>query len=210
MEDQITTTKKQSRFSLFNAIIILIMLLALLGAVYLLLINKAKNTVKSGEPIITQLKELKRYETSAFTIEQIIEAGDEGNQFRDILFGDRILLIAHGEVIAGFDLSGLTDENLKIRNDSVTLTLPAPVILLTRLDNEKTRVYDRQRGFLTQGNKDLESEARRSAEETIRKAACDGRILETASDNAKRQLAAIIKSFGFIEVTIEIPRGECN
>lgn len=200
---------KRKPISIFQIILLLIFSALLIGSVYFLIFKKAKVNVRSGEPIITQLRELKRYETSSFTVEQIIEAGEEGNRFQEILFGDRILLIAHGEVIAGFDLSGLTDENIVVENERVRLTLPAPKIILTRLDNEKTRVYDRDQGFLTQGNKDLESEARRSAEATIRKSACDGGILETASNNAKSQLEALIKTFGFTQVTIEIPRGTC-
>ena len=201
------STKKSP--GLFQLLIILILSLILCVGIYFLLFRKADDIIRSGDPIITQLKEMKRYETSAYTIEQIIDAGKEGNTFQDILFGDKILLIAHGEVIAGFDMSTLTEESISVSDKTVTVTLPAPKILLTRLDNEKTRVYDRKQGLLTQGNKDLESEARRSAETAITKAACDGGILESASTNAKNQLTALIKAFGFTEVTIIIPRGSC-
>lgn len=186
---------------------LLVILLALV--VYLLFFQQKQTTIESGEPIITELRKLQRYEASAFTIEQIIEAGDQGNRFQEILFGDRILLIAHGEVIAGFDLSGLSEDDIDVSGNSVTLTLPAPMILLTRLDSEKTRVYDRDQGLLTQGDKDLESEARLSAEQTIQQAACDGGILEAATENARSQFTALIKAFGFTSVTVEIPRGTC-
>ena len=148
----------------------------LLVGIYFLFFNKKPAvTIKNGDSVITQIRSLNRYESSEFTIEKIIEAGSsDGNAFKQVLFGDKILLIANGKVTAGFDFSKLGNDDIKVEGDTLTLTLPAPEILATRLDNKKTRVYDRRQGFLTQGNKDLESIARLSAENSIRSAACEG------------------------------------
>lgn len=163
----------------------------------------------SSKSVIKELRELNRLETASFTIEKVIDAGTNGNTFQEVLFGDRILLIAHGEVIAGFDLSKLEEENVRIEENKLTLTLPEPQILLTRLDNEQTRVYDRQLGLLTRGSDDLESEARQAAEEEIREAACNGDILDEASKNARSQLTALFKTLGFASVVVEVPTASC-
>ena len=55
--------------------------------------------------VIKEMRSLQRLETASFTIEKIIDGGTSGNVFQQFLFGDKILLIAHGQVIAGFDLS---------------------------------------------------------------------------------------------------------
>ena len=163
----------------------------------------------SSKTVIKELRELNRLETASFTIEKVIDAGTNGNRFQEILFGDRILLIAHGEVIAGFDLSQLDEGDVMINDRSLTLTLPEPQVLVTRLDNEETRVYDRQQGLLTRGSEDLESEARLVAEQQIREAACTGGILDEASKNARSQLTALFKTLGFSSVVIETPVGSC-
>ncbi len=87
------------------------------------------------------------------------------------------------------------------------MTLPVPEIFSVRLDNEKTRVFDRDQGFLTKGNLNLEAEARQQAEQSIRAAACEGDILNTAEKNVKSQLEIIFKAAGFTEVTI-VPASE--
>lgn len=167
------------------------------------------NTRMSSRTVIKEMRALNRLETASFTIEKVIDSGTTGNRFQELLFGDRILLIAHGEVIAGFDLSNLQEENIEIDGQSIRMTLPSPTILLTRLDSDETRVYDRRQGLLTKGSEDLESTARQEAEKAIREAACQGGILNEASKNARNQLTALFKTLQFTTVMIEIPSGSC-
>lgn len=163
----------------------------------------------SSPAVIKQLKSLNRYETASFTIEKIIDAGTSGSEIRELLFGDKLLLIAHGEVTAGFDLASMKDSDAEIIGSKISLNLPAPQILSSGLDNEKTRVYDRREGILTHGDKDLESKARSAAESAVNKAACEGGILEQAAVNGRNQITVFLKALGFKEIIIHIPPARC-
>lgn len=163
----------------------------------------------SSRTVVKEMRALNRLETASFTIEKVIDSGTTGNRFQELLFGDRILLIAHGEVIAGFDMSQLPEENIAVDGTTIRMTLPSPVILVTRLDSDETRVYDRQQGLLSKGEKDLESNARLEAEKAIRVAACEGGILNEASKNARTQLTTLFKTLQFTSVVINIPSGSC-
>ena len=159
--------------------------------------------------VIKQMQELNRIETASFTIEKIIDAGTTGSKLKNFLFGDKILLIAHGKVIAGFDLSTISQDDVKIDGKNLTVRLPKPQILITSIDNSQTRVYDRTQGILSTGQKDLESEARQAAEKSITDAACQAGILKQATDSARKQLTAFFGALGFENVTLEIPQGSC-
>ena len=159
--------------------------------------------------VIKEIRNLQRIETASFTIEKVIDGGTSGNTFEQLLFGDKILLIAHGQVIAGFDLSQISEKEIEIKANTIRLTLPKPQVLVTTLDNTQTRVYDRTRGILNPGDKDLESKAREAAQNSIREAACKGNILKQASDNARKQLTAFLSALGFTQVSIEIPEATC-
>jgi hypothetical protein len=164
----------------------------------------------SRDAVIKEMRQLGRLETSSFTIEKIIEAKkDGGGPWRNILFGDKLLLIANGEVVAGYDLSGLTEADVEKVSGSLRVKLPAPQILSVRLDNEKTRVYDRDQGLLSRGDKDLESEARLAAEQSIRDAACAAGILREAEENAVKQLKAVLGALGYPDSIIQSPAGTC-
>ena len=164
---------------------------------------------RNGAAVVKEMKSLNRLETAQFTIEKIIDAGTSGNAFQDLLFGDRLLFIAHGQVIAGFDLSKLTEDDISVSDAEISITLPQPEIFFVRLDSEQSRVYDRDQGLLTRGDKDLESAARLEAEKTIRQAACESGILTEATENGRKQLTTILRSFGFETVTINVPVGSC-
>ncbi|MDQ3018326.1 MAG: DUF4230 domain-containing protein [bacterium] len=168
---------------------------------------------KFGEraAVIRQVQSLNRLETASYSVDKIIEAGTGYNKIKEFLVGDRILLVAHGEVIAGFDLTELTDKSFSGSGEKIKISLPAPKILVTRIDNSKTRVFDRDQGVLTKGDLNLEAEARQQAESAIQTAACEGGILDQATKNAREQLTIIFKSAGFTDVTIETPQiGSCK
>ncbi len=165
----------------------------------------------SGTAVVTEIQQIGRLETAVYTIEKVIDAGTQGSAFEEFLFGDRILLIANGQVIAGIDFAQITAENIQIDQEqsSITISAPAPQIFFTRLDNEATRVYDRSQGLLTQGEQDLESTARAQAEVVIRDAACESGILQTAEASARQQLEQLLSAMGYQQVTINIPEGQC-
>lgn len=163
----------------------------------------------SRASVVKEIQSLDRLETASFTIEKIVEAGQGGNVFQNLLYGDRILLIAHGKVVAGVDFSSLTEKDIRINGDKLTITLPAPIIFSATLDNSKTTVYDRTQGLLSRGNKDLESAARSAAEKSIREAACEGGILVEAKDNAVKRITQLFQFAGFVEVTVNISQGNC-
>jgi hypothetical protein len=164
----------------------------------------------SQSSVVLEMQKLNRMETAQFTLEKIIDAGYQGNFFQNILYGDRILLIAHAEVIAGFDMAKLTNDDIEIDNNELTIRMPAPEILFSVLDNSKTRVYDRRTGFLAADDKNLESQARAQAETAVRQDACEAGILDDAVINGKAQLELLFKTAGFGKVTITTRAGTCN
>lgn len=164
----------------------------------------------SRTSVVKEVQRLGRLETTSFTIEKVIEAGTTGGKLKTLLFGDRILLIAHGQVIAGFDLTKMREEDIVVDGTSLHMRLPGPEILVAALDGEKTQVYDRKLGLLTKGDKDLEAEARLQAEIAIRAAACDAGIFATATESGKRQLATLFTALGFTEVVIDAAVSACR
>jgi len=160
--------------------------------------------------VIKQVQLLSRLETASFSIDKVIEASTGYTGFRELLFGDKLLLVAHGKVVAGFDLSTMKPEDFAGSGSSINIRLPMPLILSTVIDNSQTRVFDRSQGFLTKGDLNLESEARQQAETAIRLAACEGGILNEANSNAQKQLEIIFKSAGFISVSVSTQAGDCG
>jgi hypothetical protein len=113
------------------------------------------------------------------------------------LFGDKILFVAHGTVIAGIDMQKLNPEDMRFENGVLTVRLPPTEILIATLDNEKSYVYDRQTGVLNRPDPNLETQVRQVAEQEILKAALEDGILEQAQINAEAYLLKFFAALGY-------------
>jgi len=159
--------------------------------------------------IVREIRELARLETIQYTLEKVITA-EAGQGPLGFLFGDRLLLIAHGSVIAGVDLSRVTPQDVRFDEmGRVYFRLPPAEIFVVTLDNDHSYVYDREVGLLTRGNISLESAARQAAEEEIRKAALEDGILEQAQVNAENVLYRLLRSLRYSDIIfVEWQEGE--
>jgi hypothetical protein len=162
--------------------------------------------IVSRQAIVEQIQQIERLETTTYTIERVIEAKQSDRYLPDWLRGDRILLVARGTVVAGVDLAKISSDDVLVAADgkSAVVTMP-PVAILNQdmiINNVMTRVYDRQRGILAPLNQNLESDARRQADEQILLAACSDGILQQATTDAQRALRQILMLMP-VEVTVK-------
>jgi hypothetical protein len=152
--------------------------------------------------IVHNVRSLARLETIQYTVEKVITAETGQGPF-GFLFGDRLILVAHGIVIAGIDLEKLQPGDLRIQNDILYVRLPDTEIFTVTLDNQKSYVYNRDTGALTHGDINLESAARRAAEDEIQKSVIEDGILKTARQNAESYLYRLLHDLGFQEIIFE-------
>lgn len=158
-------------------------------------LNPTPTVIVDPVTIVRQVRSLARLETIQYSVEKVITA-EQGQGPFGFLVGDRLLLVAHGEVIAGVDLSKLSPDDLQVRENVLYVTLPEPEVFVATLDNEQTYVYDRETGILTRQDIDLESTARRAAEQAIREAALEDNILGQAQVNAENYLYRLFLEIG--------------
>jgi hypothetical protein len=155
----------------------------------------------NGEAVVLSVRSLARLETAQFTIEKVI-IKEEGQGALGALFGDRVIFVAHGDVIAGVDLGKLAaNDVVALPDGKAFVTLPAPEIFVTNIDNDKSYVVDRDTGLLTKGNVDLETEARREAQAEIEAAALESGIIQQAQKNAEAELRRFLALLGYTDVT---------
>lgn len=161
-------------------------------------------TMMSAATVIQRMQQLNRLQTTSYTVEKVIEASVQGDALENILFGDRLLLVAHGKVEAGVNLDEVSEEDIIISPDGQGLTVYLPPVRIfgVSMDNEKTRVYDRERGLLAAQNKDLETQARQYAEQAILQAACEGDIMQQATDDSQQAMQQFLSLLNFEQVQV--------
>jgi hypothetical protein len=157
-------------------------------------------TIDNSRPaVISSVRALSKLETVHYEMEKVVSGQSTGPLF-DFLTSDKILLVAHGQVVAGIDLARIEPEDITVEGETVTITMPGPEILYSRLDNEKTYVYDRQTGFFSKPDPNLETQIRQAAEEQIKLAALEDGILAKAKANGEQVVRTLIMGLGYKDV----------
>jgi hypothetical protein len=162
-------------------------------------LNPTPTVLPNPMTIIRDVRSLARLETIQYTIEKVITA-ETGQGPLGVLFGDKLIFVAHGQVIAGVDLSKLDTKDLEVKDGVLYVRLPEAEIFVTNLDNEKSYVYDRETGFLTKGEITLETNARRAAESAIEEAAIEDGVLDLARRNAESFMDRLFRDLGYVDV----------
>ena len=160
------------------------------------LLNPTPTIIPDPVTYINEVRALARLETIQYSIEKVITGETGGGTFQT-LFGDKILFVGHGTVIAGIDMEKLQPEHMRFENGVLTVRLPPAEVFIATLDNEKSYVYDRETGILAKPDVNLETLVRQRAEEEILRAAIEDGILEQAQINAEAYLFKFFAALGY-------------
>ena len=156
--------------------------------------------------VVQKIQRLSRLETVVYSIDTVVEGSKSSAVLPDLLAGDRILLVVHGQSIAGIDLAQLKPEDVRITDKdgghSIHVTLPPSQLFLTTLDNQHTRVYVRSTGLLVPADPNLETDTRAKAEQQLQASALADGILDTASKNARATITTLLYGLGFNQVDV--------
>jgi hypothetical protein len=159
--------------------------------------------ISSEGSVIERIQKLQRMETVVFNMDKIVTGEKDNPILPDFIAGDRLLMIVHGQVVAGIDFTRLKSSDVKIQGKEIHVHLPNPQILITRLDNTRTKVYSRNTGILVRVDPNLESQVRQEAEGELLQEAALGGILNNARDNARVTVTTLLLGLGFEKVDVD-------
>ncbi len=153
--------------------------------------------------VVRQIQHLQKLETVSYTMDKIIGGERDNAYLPKFLAGDRILLVVHGEVVAGVNLGNIKPTDVTVQGHSISLRLPSAEVFSTRIDNAKSRVYSRDTGLFTSPDPNLESEVRQEAERQLQQAAMVDGILKSADQNARNTVSGMLTGLGFTQVSLQ-------
>jgi hypothetical protein len=166
----------------------------------LLGLRSSSTRFQNTAAVLKQVQDLSQLVTVKYVVEKVVVFEDAK------WYGEnRVILVAHGVVKAGVDLSKIQLKDLKAASDKMIVRLPPPRITDVYLDDGKTTVVERTTGLLRLFDKDLEQNARRQAVESIAQAARAGGILTDAEERVRAQLTFLFNQVGFKEVGFRRP-----
>ena len=102
----------------------------------------------TGPVVVEGIQDLDRLATVSWKESVIITRKSSGTELEQLVAGEEVTVVAAGAVEAGVNLADLGQDDVQVNGETVTIRLPEPEILSVSLDEEETRVYDRDFGLL--------------------------------------------------------------
>ena len=171
--------------------------------------------------LLKSLENLSDYHAATANMQVVVDVEQDARLLPSFIKGERTLFVAAGTVDAAVDFRGLSrdPDAVKVSADrrSVKLTLPAPKLLEPRLDPDRTRVYDRDRGVLDRVEDAVsdrpgdEQPLYQLAEDKLAAAAAaDPKLLQTAERNTRSMLEGLLRGLGFEKIDDRLPRARAS
>jgi hypothetical protein len=155
--------------------------------------------------VVSQVRGASELTTAVFTMEAVVPTRQNRDLAGYTVGTTTLLYIAYGEVRAGVDLKDLNANNVQIVNDTIQLQLPPPRILDSKIDVNRSSVYDYDRGFLGLGPDvapQLQMLAQRETLKKITMAACSQGVLQQANDRAELVVEKLLNTAGYKQVVV--------
>jgi hypothetical protein len=156
--------------------------------------------------VVRQVSGASELTTAVFTMESVVPTRQDMKLANYTVGSTTLLYIAYGEVRAGVDLKDLKADNVQIVNDTIQLQLPPPRILDSKIDVNRSSVYDYNRGFLGLGPDvapQLQTIAQRETLKKIVSAACSQGVLKQANERAELVVEKLLNTAGYKQVQVK-------
>ena len=160
-------------------------------------------TFPNTATVVQQIQSLSELVTVKYVVEKVVPYEDV-KYFADLvpLGENKVILLAHGIVKAGVDLSQVQPGDVEVSATSISITLPAARVSDAYLDEKHTQVLDRQTGLFRSFDKGLEQKVRQYALAEVSRGARQNGIEREANERARVQLTNFLKAIGFTEVEV--------
>ena len=228
-----TDSKAKKSISMMSWIVLLVGLAAIVLAIYTVQNITKEEPIEAitREGVVTQIQNLNRLETVAFSVDTVITSQRSGSWMKLWQDEQKALFIARGRVEAGIDLSALTPEMVQVIqptesevNDAensdvnapvsimpqINITLPPSEIFSVYLDD--IEIYDWQTGAfgMMQVDPKILKQAQSMAKAEVLERACRGDVMTMALDNAQTQLQQLFALTGAVVTVTTQGAGSCQ
>ena len=130
--------------------------------------------------MIEKITNMGKLELVKYSMKDVIEK----KVTRTLLPDKRILFVAVGEVVGCIDLTKVVKEDISSSKDSVTVFLPNPEICYSRLDHQRSKVYELSGVWSPNDRQEMIEDIYKQAEQRILQNAKEMDVLGKTKENA--------------------------
>jgi hypothetical protein len=167
---------------------------------------------RSQPALLQSLQRLDEYHAARANLQQVVDIERDAKLVPAFIKGERTVIVAAGDVDAVVDFRPLGPRSVHAswERRAVVITLPAAHLGRARLDLDRTRIVEHDRGVLDRAASALGSDSGNDQRELLavaqRKldaaARADRKLLPAAERNTARMLRNLAQGLGYRHVTV--------
>ncbi len=227
--------KPKPKIAKISWLLLIVGLAALAFAIYMMQNGPKEEPIETitREGVVTQIQQLNRLQTVAFSVDTIITSERAGSWMKLWQDEQKALFIAKGRVQAGIDLRALTPEMVQVVQPSealvtaddeqnvsaenpvsimpkINITIPPSEVFAVYLDD--IEIYDWQTGVfgIMQVDPKILEQAQSTAKKEVLERACRGDVMNLALQNAQQQLQQLFAMTGAVVTVTTQGAGACQ
>ena len=169
-----------------------------------------KTVDRSSPALLKSLTDLAELHAAEGRYQVLVDVEKDTRFVPSAVKGNRTVYSATGSVDALVDMSAIGPGSVRVEGATVHVTVPAVRLAEPALDLEESRVLSRDRGLLDRIGSAVGDERNPDrqllllAEAKVGRAATeDDQLRQRAETNARTTIAALIRSLGFTDVTVD-------
>lgn len=148
--------------------------------------------------MIEKITNMGKLELVKYSMKDVIEK----KVTRTLLPDKRILFVAVGEVVGCIDLTKVVKEDISSSRDSVTVFLPNPEICYSKLDHQRSKVYELSGVWSPNDRQEMIEDIYKLAEQRILQNAKEMDVLGKTKENAHTIFKPILENISGKKVGI--------
>lgn len=149
--------------------------------------------------MIEKITNMGKLELVKYSMKDVIEK----KVTRTLLPDKRILFVAVGEVVGCIDLTKVVKEDIQSNKDSVTVILPKPEICYSKLDHQRSKVYELSGVWSPSDRQTMIEDIYKLAEQKILQNAKEMDVLGKTKENANLIFKPILENISGKKVGIQ-------
>jgi len=190
-----------------NIVIVVLAIIVLAGAYAVYYFEFRKPKIMDTPNIVENIRKIGQF-TSMHYFASTVVAEKKDDSFSKSYLGkminssskDEIVIIAKGVANAGFDLQKVSEKDIVVSGDTISIVLPSVEVFEVIINPSDVEVFQ-ERG---KWSHDQISTISAKAKDNILKEAEDKGLLKKASDSGVTELKEIFKMLGFAVVNITV------
>jgi hypothetical protein len=153
--------------------------------------------------VLDRIQMLSRLTTTRYSYSNVLTSERDMPAILRGLYGEQLVMVAVGEVIAGIDLSEITSEDISAVGDTLTLRLPPASLQDCFFNEQASYVISRTTGLFARPLPNLDETSRMYALSAFRNRALEDGILTDAQAQAETAIRELVSATGqYSEVRI--------